>query len=247
MWEAMASVRAICFGERHDEPAHHYAQHRALIELATRSAAKLGTLGVGFEMFQRPYQAVLTGFVAGAMPEDQFLRESEFAQRWGFDFALYRPLLATVREFSLEAIALNAPREITRKIGRGGLDALDSGERRRLPELELSDAEHREFFEQAMSGHPMPDGGPSMEDMYVAQVVWDETMAESAAQWLSHSGDNAQLIVFAGGGHCHPSAIPRRFARRTQISMLSVLPVLASDLTSDTRRSRYDWLVVLED
>lgn len=247
LWEEMAGARAICFGERHDEPAHHYAQHRALVELATRSAARLGTLGVGFEMFQRPHQAALTGFVAGAMPEDQFLTETEFEKRWGFDFALYRPLLETAREFSLQAIALNVPRELTRKLARGGLDSLDSGERRRLPELDLNDVEHREYFEDAMGNHPMPDGAPSVDDMYVAQVVWDETMAESASEWFSRSGESAQLIVFAGAGHCHPSAIPRRFTRRTEVPMLSVLPVLASELTSDTRESRYEWLVVLDD
>lgn len=247
LWEELARARVICFGEQHDKPEHHYAQHRALVELATRSAAKGGTLAAGFEMFQRPYQAALTSFVAGSLPEEQFLAESEYDKRWGFDFALYRPLLKAVREFSLPALALNAPRELTRKIARGGLDGLDSGERRRLPELVLDDAVHRDYFDTAMGDHPMPPGAPSVDDMYAAQVVWDETMAETAAEWLSRSGDRAQLILFAGSGHCHRSAVPQRITRRSGIPVLSVLPVFASELARERERSGYDWLIVLED
>ena len=247
LWEQLARARAICFGEQHDSPAHHYAQRRALEELATRSAAEHRSLGVGFEMFQRPYQAALTGFVGGSLPEGQFLIDSDYKDRWGFDFALYRPLLETAREFSLEALALNAPKELTRKIGRSGLAQLDAGEQNQLPELDLDNAEHKAYFDAAMAEHPMPSGGPKLADMYAAQVVWDETMAEGTAAWLTHAGTNAQFIVFAGSGHCHKSAIPARVTRRLQQPMLSVTPVLASELSKFKDRSRYDWLVVLED
>jgi uncharacterized iron-regulated protein len=247
LWERMAQSRVICFGERHDSPEHHYGQQRALAELATRAATTQRTLGVGFEMFQRPYQAALTSFVAGATTEEQFLTDSDYAERWGFDFSLYRPLLKTVREFSLEALALNAPRETTRKIAKNGLDGLDASERNQLPELNLDDRDHRAYFDAAMADHPPMGGGPDMDDMYAVQVVWDETMADTASTWLKHSGDSSQLIVFAGNGHCHESAIPARITRRTQIPVLSVAPVLASDLSDFEARKRYDWLVVLED
>jgi uncharacterized iron-regulated protein len=247
LWERMAEARVICFGEQHDLPEHHYAQQRALSELATRAAATQRTLGVGFEMFQRPYQAALTSFVAGATPEEQFLTDSNYAERWGFDFSLYRPLLKTVREFSLEALALNAPREITRKIGKNGLDGLDASERNQLPELVLDDRDHRAYFDDAMGDHPPMGGGADIDDMYAVQVVWDETMAETAAKWLSHAGSGSQLILFAGNGHCHESAIPARITRRTNIPVLSVAPVLASDLSDFEARKRYDWLVVLDD
>jgi len=247
LWERLSHARAICFGEQHDSPAHHYAQRRALEELATRSAAEHRSLGVGFEMFQRPYQPALTGFVGGSLAEAQFLIDSDYKDRWGFDFALYRPLLETAREFSLEALALNAPKELTRKIGRSGLAQLDAGEKDQLPELDLDNAEHKAYFDAAMAEHPMPAGGPKLADMYAAQVVWDETMADGAAQWLTHAGANAQFIVFAGSGHCHKSAIPGRVTRRLQQPMLSVTPVLASELSKFKDRSRYDWLVVLED
>lgn len=247
LWERLASSRAICFGEKHDSPEHHFAQRRALEELATRSAAAQRPLAVGFEMFQRPFQPALTGFVAGTLPEAQFLTDSEYRERWGFDFALYRPLLLTAREFSLEALALNAPKELTRKIGRGGLAALDASEAKQLPELDLGNAAHKAYFDAAMGDHPMPADGPSLENMYAAQVVWDETMADAAASWLARSGETSQLIVFAGAGHCHRSAVPARISRRVNVPVLSVTPVLQSQLPELEERQHYDWLIVLED
>jgi len=61
-------------------------------------------------------------------------------------------------------------------------------------------------------------------------VVWDETMAETAAAWLSASGPDAQLIIFAGMGHCHESAIPERITRRTGIDVLNVMPLENAEL-----------------
>jgi uncharacterized iron-regulated protein len=247
LWEQMASSRVICFGEQHDNPQHHYAQSRALEELATRSVKAQRPLAAGFEMFQRPYQATLSAFVAGSLAEEQFLRDSEYAKRWGFDFALYRPLLLTAREFSLAVVALNAPKELTRKIGRSGLGGLEPSERELLPELDLQNADHKAYFDEAMGEHPMPPGAPKLEDMYAAQVVWDETMADSAVRWLTQAGEGSQLIVFAGAGHCHRSAIPARITRRTQLPVLSVSPVLRSELATYDARDRYDWLIVLSD
>jgi uncharacterized iron-regulated protein len=247
LWERMSSSRVVCLGERHDSPQHHYAQRRAIDELAQRSSVAGHSLAVGFEMFQTPFQPALTAFVAGGVPEDRFLAESEYRQRWGFDFALYRPLLEAARDHGLPALALNAPRELTRKIGRSGLRALDAEEQKQLPELDLANAEHRAYFTAAMADHPMPAGGPQLDDMYAVQVVWDETMADTGARWLESTGSASQLVVLAGAGHCHRTAIPARLARRIHAPVLSVSAVLESKLGELEDRDRYDWLIVLED
>jgi uncharacterized iron-regulated protein len=243
----MASYRLVCLGEQHDSPQHHYAQLRAIQELGRRSAAAQHPLAVGFEMFQTPYQQTLTGFVARSLPEAEFLTESEYAKRWGFDFSLYRPLLEALQEPKLAALALNAPRELTRPIGRAGLDSLDAAQRQQLPELDLGNADHRAYFTDAMAGHPMPAGGPQLDDMYAVQVVWDETMADTAVRWLTSAGPASQVLVLAGSGHCHRSAIPGRAARRLNAPTLAVTAVLESKLDELEARDRYDWLLVLED
>jgi uncharacterized iron-regulated protein len=198
-------------------------------------------------MFQIPYQPALSSFVSGDSSEAQFLEASRYQERWGFDFALYRPLLEAARERSLPALALNAPRELTRQISRNGLGSLEPAERGQLPELDLSNPEHRAHFDQAMADHPMPAGAPRMEDMYAVQVVWDETMAESAARWLTSTTPEARLVIFAGSGHCHRSAVPGRLARRIGDPVLAVSAVLASKLAEFEGKERYDWLLVLDD
>jgi uncharacterized iron-regulated protein len=249
LWERLASYRVVCLGEQHDNPSHHYAQRRAIEELGRRNAAREHAFAIGLEMFQTPYQPVLTGFVTGALPEAELLEQSEYRTRWGFDFALYRPLLEAARQLGVSALALNAPRELTRKIGREGLGSLGPEDAKQLPELELGDADHRAYFSKAMEAHPMPAGGPRFDDMYAVQVVWDETMAESSVRWLTAAGPTSQVLVLAGAGHCHRSAIPGRAARRlnTPGAVLAVSAVLESKLAELEARDRYDWLLVLDD
>lgn len=247
LWQTITSARALCFGEQHTNPHHHYAQLRALTELVARAPAGR-RLAAGYEMFQRPAQPALDRYVAGSIDEQRFLVESEYQQRWGFDFSLYRPLLEKTKDAKLGALALNARKEVTRKIGRTGVRSLDDSEQQELPELDLKDPVHRGYFDEAMSAHPMPAGSPKAEDMYTAQVVWDETMADTAAAWFKAAGSDAQIIVFAGVGHCHKTAIPARFTRRTGIPMLGIRPVLASQAAEEAEdRARYDLDVVLDD
>jgi uncharacterized iron-regulated protein len=247
LWDQMAGYRVVCFGEQHDSPQHHYAQRRAIEELAARNDGGR-RLGVGLEMFQKPYQPALSGFVQGSIDEAAFLVQSEWSERWGFDFALYRPLLEVARERRLDALALNAPRELTRKISRSGLASLDATERANVPELVLDDAAHRAYFDHAMSGHPMPASGPKMDNMYAVQVVWDETMADTAARWLASAGPDSRLLIIAGSGHCHRRAIPARLARRVGVPVLSLSGILESELGERGESGgEYDWWLVLED
>lgn len=247
LFARLAQASVVCFGERHENAAHHFAELRALRELSRRAAESGDQLAVGFEMFQRPYQSALTSYVKGAIDEPALLEQSEYETRWGYDFSLYRPLLEEARSARLDALALNAPKELSRKLARGGLTALDEAERAALPEMVLDDPSHRAHFDRAMEKHPMPAGGPKLDDMYAAQVLWDETMAETAANWLWPRGEQARMILFAGSGHCHRNAIPARLSRRTGRPVLAATAVLASELDELRARSEYDLLVVLED
>jgi uncharacterized iron-regulated protein len=247
LWDALASFPVVCFGETHDDAAHHFAQTRAISELARRAAISGLVLGVGFEMFQTPFQTLISGFAAGNVDERQLLEGSEYAARWGYDFAYYRPLLELVRQFMLPALALNAPVELTRKIGDVGLEGLTDEERANLPELDLQDPVHRGYVEALLGA---AHGAPSaFEKPYAVQVVWDETMAETSSAWLTSTGETARLIIIAGSGHCHHSAIPARITRRTGLPVLAVSAILASRLGSPgfPTLELYDTLVVLDD
>ena len=66
---------------------------------------------------------------------------------------------------------------------------------------------------------------PSAEQIYTVQVIWDETMADTSAKWLSaHAGGH--LVILAGNGHCHDSAIVGRLKRRGVTDAVSVRVVV---------------------
>jgi uncharacterized iron-regulated protein len=199
-------------------------------------------------MFQRPFQAPLSAFVAGELGEAEFLVQTEYETRWGYDFSLYRPLLEGVSALGAPALALNARAELTRKIGRTGLESLDAAELAELPELVLDDAEHREFIFGLFGVLPEHAAEFGLENVYVAQTTWDETMADTSARHLNDAGPRARLLDFAGGAHCHRSAIPRRITRRTGEPVLSVHAVFESELSDGSFTPEgYDVLVVLDD
>jgi uncharacterized iron-regulated protein len=179
-------------------------------------------------MFQRRFQPALDDLSRGLIGLEQLAVATEWADNWGFDYGMYRPLLQTATESHVQLVALNAPRALTRAVARHGLLALPPDVSRSLPELDLGDVEHKRYFFAAMGLNDTTAGEGSHghhgdgERFYAAQVLWDETMAESAAAWLTHPA--RRMMVIAGNGHCHETAIPKRARRRVpDLETVSVL------------------------
>jgi uncharacterized iron-regulated protein len=248
LYHRLAAERGICFGESHGYAETHYAEARALFALSRQARRDARPFALGFEMFQRPFQFALDGYVAGTLSDIELVIQSEYDVRWAIDFDYYRALLERAQSFGLPALALNARAELTRKIARTGLDSLSPEERAELPELDLNDPEHVAYVYGLFGVLPGHEAESGLGNYYTAQTVWDETMADTAARWLGQSGDDAQIIVFAGSAHCHQSAIPRRITRRSGTPVRAVLPILASELALYPESGiGYDVIVVLED
>ena len=253
-YERLAEVDAVCIGETHDNPHHHWAQLQIVRHLVSLASVARTQLALGMEMFQRPFQGVLDDYAAGHIDERTMLARTGWAKRWGHDYALYRPIVAAVLGKRLSIVALNVSTELKKRVSSSGIDGLTAEERQRLPELQLKDAEHRAWFDAVMAsmmgGHGKGHSHGSKhstDGIYTIQVLWDETMADTAARWLS-AGARRQIVILAGSGHCHDSAIVRRLLRRGVKTALSVHPVLATkgasldDLLAD---SRHDFLFVM--
>ncbi len=240
LFDELSRFDAVCIGESHDNPHDHYAELALLREIERRASHRGEELGVGFEMFQVPFQTPLNAYVKGDIDERALLAGSEYDTRWGFPFAYYRPLLEFGREHGLQLLALNARRELTRSIARGGLDKLSPDLARELPELDMADERHRKAFDHLMQGHPEGHGSP--EHLYAAQVVWDETMADRAAAFLAGAQPARKLLIMAGRAHCSKPAVPARLERRTALRVASVLPSVGKPADSDG----YDYALVMK-
>ena len=218
---------ALCVGERHPYLSDHRAQLRLLEALiAQRRLTKKDSkpeetppLIIAWEMFSSDKQEMLSQFRQDGQLET-LKEQSRFEQDWGFDFALYSPLLKAGYDAKAQFIAANLPRAEVRKIAKEGRPALDSMNIADLGQWQFDNRRHRQFFSEAMKAHPMP--ADSFDNYYLAQIAWDETMASHAASALKDN-QKADIIVFAGNGHCHRSAIPTRFEKRSGRKMLSIL------------------------
>jgi uncharacterized iron-regulated protein len=103
--DAVEPKRAISVGETHVRHDHHLNQLAIIRELHERGV----DLAVGMEFFQEPFQRYPDQFVAGSIDEKTLLKETEYYERWRFDYRLYRDILTFARD---NAIALVAWRQL---------------------------------------------------------------------------------------------------------------------------------------
>lgn len=206
----------IYLGETHDSSADHAAQLQIIQELHRRHS----DLAIGMEMFQRPFQPVLDQYLAGQITEAELRQQSEYDQRWGFPWANYAPILRFAQANQIPVLALNTPTEVTRRVAQKGLDALQPSDLQWIPppsEIRTDNEAYRQFlrpiYEDFHEGH---SSSTDFERFFLSQVLWDETMAEQVASFLTSHPDY-QMVVLAGQGHVmYGHGIPSRVARRMQ-------------------------------
>ena len=187
--------------------------------------------------------------------------------RWGYDYGFYGPTIDAIVAAGGALLALNAPRELTKAVSHNGLASLSAEEKKQLPELVLDDPAHRAWFDTLMEGmggtsahskktdddeapSSSPHDGPPMpsaDQIDSVQVIWDETMADGAASWLAQH-PTGHVVILAGNGHCHDSAIVNRIKRRGITSVVSVHPVLdqEGDVAEALVKPVNDYVLVLQ-
>lgn len=215
----LAGKRVVLVGETHDR----YDNHLMQLEIIRRLHAVHPRLAIGMEIFQQPFQGILDDYIAGRVDEKQLLRGTEYYRRWRFDFRHYAPILEYAREHRIPVVALNLPVELTGKVGREGIAGLTEAERKQLPdEIDRSDAAYEARLRKVFEHHPGSDGH-GFEHFIDVQLLWDEGMAERAADYLRAHPDYA-MVVLAGEGHlAYGSGIPRRLTRRLDVKSAIVL------------------------
>jgi uncharacterized iron-regulated protein len=193
------------------------------LDLITGLYRRNRKIAIGMEMFQRPFQKTLDAFIKGRLDEKDFLVQTEYFKRWGFDYNLYKPILDFARSEGVPVVALNAEREIIRKVSRSGLDSLSEEEKRKIPpEMDFSDREYMERLKKIFGRHK-GSGEKKFVFFYQSQILWDETMSSSIDEFLSANPDY-QMVVLAGQGHLeYGSGIPARTFRRNGFEYSIVL------------------------
>ena len=210
----LAKAEVVYLAETHDRPEDHQAQLYILQELHRLRP----NLAIALEMFQRPYQPAIDRYLAGDLSEMELQSETQYQKRWGYPWEFYIPILRFAKQKKLPVVALNTPTEITRKVSRTGLDSLTLAEQQWIPPksaIRLEPAAYRDRIRQIYDEiHAGSGNSTNFEKFFLAQVLWDETMADRIASTLQKRPDTL-IVVLVGQGHVlYGDGIPNRVARR---------------------------------
>ena len=213
--DELVQADVVYLGETHNNPDDHKAQLEILQALYQRNPK----IAIAMEMFQRPYQGIIDQYLAVKITEAELIEQTEYEKRWGFPWEYYAPLLRFAKENQLPVLALNTPTEITRKVARHGLESLRIDEQKQIPpltEIRTDNPEYRKMIQEIYAQHQQGSHGnsSSFERFFTTQVLWDETMAETIAQFIT-ANPEYQVVVIAGKGHIiYGYGIPSRVFRR---------------------------------
>lgn len=243
--QALATVKAgdiVVLGEQHGTSVQADQQVKVMKQLKDMGLS----VSVGLEFFEYLDQSSVYQWRRGLLSEENFLK----AIRWGgFPFSAYREQ-ALFPHSAWDVRAINAPRSLTGKIAKTGMESLTTEEKGLLPpDFTIGNANYFERFKDNI-GH-LPD--PSAADRYfAAQSVWDDTMAWKIHQYMDVVPNTVMVIVVGefhvqyGGGL--PDRLRARAPRKVHTFSLLNLHDMSQDEINEAVQphSKYgvraDWL-----
>ena len=221
----VADKTIVYVGEKHDR----YGDHLVQLEMIQALHQRHPKLAIGMEMFQRRYQKSLDDYISGETDTQTFLKESHYFSTWRFNYHLYEDILQYARANRIPVVALNQDNELVSKVANEGLENLSPEEKGHIPdELIFEDEPYKKRLRSVFEMHQTNLDGDSIpqefEYFHQAQILWDETMAESIANFLTNRPDY-QMVVLAGSGHlAYGAGIPKRVYRRIGKDYAIILP-----------------------
>ena len=226
--DALSKVKpgsVVIIGENHGLKTHQ-AQQMAILQILDYLGLKVS---VGMEFFSYPDQRLVNRYRSGLLKEDEFLKTIN----WGtLDFSYYRDQVAFPSNAKgAMTVALNAPRTLTGKIAKTGMESLTPQELALLPPNFTvgRDSYKTRFLENVP--HQMPP--EAMNRLFTAQSVWDDTMAWQAKNFLDRHPKQI-LVIIVGEFHVqYGGGLPDRLKARGVSSVLTFSQIDTRNFTDD--------------
>lgn len=234
--DVIATRDLVFFGEQHDDPTTHAAEHAVLAALGERRPHVVVTL----EMFERDVQPLLDQYLTGTISEESFLAGARPWDRYVTD---YRPLVELARVRGWPVVAANVPRRLASAVSRRGLAVLDTMNARDRGFMARQHAcpkdTYYDKFAETMKGHGAGGGPPTAADaaamaqmtdrFYEAQCVKDEAMGEAIADAFARAPKGSVIFHVDGAFHSDfglgTAERARRRAPKASSIVLSAVPV----------------------
>ncbi len=246
MIDGLAGAQVVFVGEQHDDSLTHQLEKLLLMKVHQRQPK----LALALEMFERDVQNLVDDYLAGKIDEETFLKGS---RPWGNYQKAYRPLVEYARREGMPVLAMNVPRRYAAQVamrGEAALAALPDSERVWVARgLRVLDDEYKKLFLKVMAEttHGNPMGRIDPENLYKAQCLKDDTMAESIADFLAAHPD---MAIFSCEGDFH-SAFGWGIVKKLQlmrddlkIRVVSVVPYEDFNAVNmEKERGRGDYII----
>jgi len=209
--------RIIYVGETHTNYAHHINQ----MEIIKGLKAKGHDVAIGMEMFQEKFQKYVDQYLAGEISEKELLVKTEYFDRWGYDYNLYRPILKYAKKNGISVVALNASSEAIESIRNNGIEKMDKSLKNKIPEtMDYTDERYLVRVHKVFRMHP---GKRKFNNFLEAQLLWDETMAANIDNYMKKN-PYKKMVIIAGNGHIETkNGIPARAFRRNGLAYATIM------------------------
>jgi uncharacterized iron-regulated protein len=248
MLAEVTTADVLFLGEQHDDSSAHRLEAGALEGLARRRS----NVVLAMEMFERDVQPALDSYLAGRTTEAEFLASARPWPRYATD---YRPLVEFARAYKWPVIASDVPRRLASLVSARGLkttlDSLSTTDRAYAARDML--CPHDGYFARfAKTMGDMPshsgaadqsaaDKSATIERIYLAQCLKDETMSESVATAFTVAPARALVVHVNGAFHSdYGLGAAERVKRRLpgkRVVVVSFVPVRNLD-TPDGKSQR---------
>lgn len=218
----LEQVDVVLVGEEHGKRRHHEVQREVAAAFAYLRGVPRVVIAV--EWLPASSASEVRKWLAGDESADALREATHWDTVWGHSFASYAPVFEWARSNNVQLVPINANPILPKLVARGGTDAVQGRLREQLPPLDSGNEAHKAWFKAQMAAmgdaHPGADEGEAFENLYLAQVLWDETMAKATIELAERT---PSVIVFAGLGHTQNGlGIP---ARLGSLRWLVVRPV----------------------
>jgi uncharacterized iron-regulated protein len=247
LWNALSTLQKgaiLVLGEQHGT-AEQAAQHMKILNSLREQGHQVS---VAMEFFDHTQQEFVNQWRSGQLSEADFLK----AVRWGgFSFEYYRGQSEFPRwDQGERTFAINAPRSVTSKVARTGIESLTAEERALFPaDFQRGSPAYFERFQEIMGGHVKPE---DLERYFLAQSIWDDTMADRILK-AQKEVPGQTLVVVVGDFHVmYDGGLPDRLKARGAASVVTLSQVNVFGMTADQQQKalepsikygpRADWL-----
>ena len=232
--DALLAYDVIFFGVLHDDSLLHHIEYELYKKLITKNE----NIVLSMEMFERDNQAGLDCYIQQNSTYVQFAAD---VRLWGNHETDYEPLLQLSSQHSRDIIASNVPRKYASLVAKGGeeaLSAVEDVEKQYFAEnlIVLNDRYKEEFYstmgQMGRHGMPQQGGHDALLNIYKAQCLKDDTMAESINNYLELNPGKKVLHIngdFHSRVHLGTSQKLALLNRDLRIAVIAPVPFVSQD------------------